>query len=157
MLILLCASCLQCKFSNKLCFSNCQNAITCTHFIFVLVFLNLILLIKPMDGSSYIYLWRKVGCFVLFCSYEIHWTRMFQIAFLVSLESSRQEGVHGLSSKTFVSTCSAKVLEYWTISSLKIKLNHSWKFPKNWSVPFLLLARSWWAGFNGIYVGKIWI
>ncbi len=31
-------------------------------------------------------------CFV--CIYEIHQTRMFQIAFLISLESSKGGGVH---------------------------------------------------------------
>jgi hypothetical protein len=30
-------------------------------------------------------------------------------------------------------TCNTKVLEYWMIFSLKIKLNHSWKFRKNWN------------------------
>ncbi len=54
------------------------------------------------QGHKYpIYLWRKVVCFVLFCSYEIHWTRMLQIMFLVSLESSPRGGVHGLGSMTF--------------------------------------------------------
>jgi hypothetical protein len=38
------------------------------------------------------------------------------------------------------------------ISSLKIKLNCSWKFWRNWNVPLVLLERSWWAGFNGIYL-----
>ncbi len=53
-------------------------------------------------------------------------------------------------------TCGAKVLEYWMISSLKIKLNlnRSWKFWRNWNVPLVLLERSWWAGFNGIYLGR---
>jgi hypothetical protein len=36
-----------------------------------------------------IYLWKKVVCFVLLCSYEIHRTWMLQIVFLVSLENSR--------------------------------------------------------------------
>jgi hypothetical protein len=49
-------------------------------------------------------------------------------------------------------TCSVEVLEYWMISSLKIKLNHSWKFRRNWNVPLVLSERSWWAGFNGIYL-----
>jgi len=40
-------------------------------------------------------------------------------------------------------TCSAKVLEHWMISTLKIKLNHSWKFQKKWNVPLVLLKRSW--------------
>jgi hypothetical protein len=47
---------------------------------------------------------------------------------------------------------SDRVLEYWMISSLKIKLNRSWKFQGNWNVPLVLLERSWWAGFNGIYL-----
>ncbi len=49
-------------------------------------------------------------------------------------------------------TCDGEVLEYWMISSLKIKLNPSWKFRRNWNVPLVLLERSWWAGFNGIYL-----
>jgi hypothetical protein len=69
------------------------------------------------------------------------------------LESSRGEGVNGLGSMMFgLWTCGAKVLEYWMISSLKIKLNHSWKFWRNWNVPLVFLEGSWWAGFNGIYL-----
>jgi hypothetical protein len=91
--------------------------------------------------------------FVLFCSYEIHRTGMFQMVFLVSLESSRRGAVHGLGSTTF-GLAGQKFFEYWTISSLKIKLNLSWQVHRNWNVPLVLLERSWWAGFNGI---KIWI
>jgi hypothetical protein len=40
-------------------------------------------------------------CFVLYYSYEIHRTRMLQIMFLVSFESSHQGRVHGLGSMTF--------------------------------------------------------
>jgi hypothetical protein len=66
--------------------------------------------------------------FVLFCSYEIHWTGMLQIVFLVSLESSAA-GRGGVGPWAWFHdglefwTCSAKVLEYWKNSSLKIKLN----------------------------------
>jgi hypothetical protein len=49
-------------------------------------------------------------------------------------------------------TCSAKVLGWWMISSLKIKLNQSWKIWRNWNAPLVLFKRSWWAGFNGIYL-----
>jgi hypothetical protein len=38
------------------------------------------------------------------------------------------------------------------ISVLKIKLNHSWELWRNWKVSLMLLQRSWWAGFNGIYL-----
>ncbi len=44
---------------------------------------------------------KEGSLFNLFCSYKIHQTGMLQIVFLVSLESSQQEGVHGLSSMTF--------------------------------------------------------
>jgi hypothetical protein len=44
---------------------------------------------------------KEGSFFVLFCTYEIHQTRMFQIVFLVSLESSRQGGVHGFASMMF--------------------------------------------------------
>ncbi len=40
----------------------------------------------------------------------------------------------------------------WMFSSLKIKLNCSWKFWRNWNVPLVLLERFWWARFNGIYL-----
>jgi hypothetical protein len=87
----------------------------------------------------------------LLCSYEIHWTRMLQIVLLVSLESSQQGGVHGLWFHD-IWTCGATVLEYWMISSLKTKLNHSWKYRRNWNVPLVFLERSWWALFNEIYL-----
>jgi hypothetical protein len=90
---------------------------------------------------------KEGSLFVLFC--VSRWdpqTRMLQIVFLISLESSGRWGFHG------VWTCSAKVLEYWIIFSLKMKWNHSWKFQRNWIVPLMFLERSWWAGFNGIYL-----
>jgi hypothetical protein len=49
-------------------------------------------------------------------------------------------------------TYNVEVFEYWMISSLKIKLNCSWKFRRDWNVPLVLLERSWWAWFNGIYL-----
>jgi hypothetical protein len=54
----------------------------------------------------HMYLSMKEGSlFVLFCTYEIHWTRMLQIAFLVSLESSQQGGVHQLGFMSFGLAC----------------------------------------------------
>ncbi len=108
-----------------------------------------------------VYLWRKVVCFVLFCFVGMRSTEpgMLQIVFLVSLESSRWERVHGLWFHDFW-TSDAKVLEYWMFSSLKIKLNCSWKFSRNWNVPLVFLKRSCGGGFNGIYLVrfgfKIW-
>jgi hypothetical protein len=50
-------------------------------------------------------------------------------------------------------------LDLWCKSSwilndffTKITLNHSWEFRRNWNVLLVLLERSWWAGFNGIYL-----
>ncbi len=38
------------------------------------------------------------------------------------------------------------------IFSLKTKLNCSENFRRNWNVHFVFLERSWWIGFNGIYL-----
>jgi hypothetical protein len=98
-----------------------------------------------------IYLWRKVGS--LFCNHEIHQIRMLQILFLVFLESSWQGRVHGLGSMMFGFVVQKFLNIEWFLW-LKIKLYHKWKFWKNWNVPLVLLERSWWAGFNGIYLVK---
>ncbi len=49
-------------------------------------------------------------------------------------------------------TCGAKVFEYWKIFSLKIIINCSYEFQRNWNVPMVLLERFWWALFNVIYL-----
>ncbi len=103
---------------------------------------NMVTLGPMAQATLFIYESRLFVCFV--CRYEIHWIRMLQIAFLVSLESSLGAWFHS------VWTCSVEVLEYWMISSLRIKLHRSWKFQRNWNVPLVLLERSWWAAFNEI-------
>jgi hypothetical protein len=51
-------------------------------------------------------------------------------------------------------TCGAK--SSWILNDFFtenwIKLNCSWKFWRNWNVPLVFLERSWWVGFNGIYL-----
>jgi hypothetical protein len=91
--------------------------------------------------------------FVLFffCTYEIHWIGMLQIAFLVSLESSQRGGVHRLGCMAFGLALQKSLNIEW-FSSLKIKLNRSWKFRRNWNVHLVLLETSWCAGLNGIYL-----
>ncbi len=94
----------------------------------------------------------------LFCSYEIHGTRMLQVVFflvvfLESLKISRRGGVHGLVSMMF-GLVVQKFLNIEWFLHWKIKLNRSWKFLRNWKVPLVLLERSWWAGFNWIYMVK---
>ncbi len=102
-----------------------------------------------------IYLWSKVVClfcFVLFCLYRWDPPNRDASDHVLALfgKLSTRRGAwawfHG------VWTCGAKILEYWIISSLKIKLNCSWKFWRNWNVPLVLLERCWWARFNGIYL-----
>ncbi len=100
-----------------------------------------------------IYLWRKVVC--LFVCFVLYWWE--------SPNQDVSDCVLGLIGKLLrrrgawawfheVWTCRAKVLEYSMISSLKIELNCSWNFWRNWNVPLALLEKSWWAGFNGIYL-----
>jgi len=94
-----------------------------------------------------IYLWSKVVClfcFVLMRSTKSGCFRSHSWSLWKALE---EEGCIGL------------CLDLWCKSSwilndfsLKIKLNQSWKFWRNWNVPLVLLERSWWAGFNGIYL-----
>jgi hypothetical protein len=90
--------------------------------------------------------------FVLFCLYlwdPPNWDASYCVLVLFGKLSRKRGAVawfHG------VWTCSANDLEYWMIFSLKIKLNISWKIQRNWKVHLVLLKRSWWAGFNGIYL-----
>jgi hypothetical protein len=95
----------------------------------------------------------KQGClFVLFCLYwwdPPNWDASSCIFGLFGKLSKRRGALvwfHDLW------TSSAKVLEHWMIFSLKIRLNYGWKIWKNWNVNLVLLERSWWARFNGIYL-----
>ncbi len=98
----------------------------------------------------FIYEARLFVCFVLFYSYETHQTEMLQIKFLVSLESSQREMCMGLVPWCLDLQCKSS----WILNdfSPKTKLNHSWKLRSNWNVLLVLLERSWWAEFNGIYL-----
>ncbi len=103
-------------------------------------------------GKSSIYEGRL---FVLFCLYRWdppNWDASDHILGLFGKLSRRRgawDWFHG------IWTCCAQVLEYWMISSLKMKLNLSWKFQKNWNVTLVLLERSWWEKFNGIYLVRL--
>jgi hypothetical protein len=99
-----------------------------------------------------VYLWSKVVC--LFFPVLYWWDPPNQDASDCVLglfgKLSRRRGAlawfHG------IWTSDVKVVEYWMIFPLKVKLNCSRKFRRNWNVPLVLLERSWWAGFNGIYL-----
>jgi hypothetical protein len=98
-----------------------------------------------------IYLWNKVVClYYIVCTYEIHQTGMLWSCSWSLWKALDEEGCMGL--VRYILDLRWKVLEYWMNSSLKIKLNLSWNFWRNWNVPLVLLERSWWAGFNGIYL-----
>jgi hypothetical protein len=99
-----------------------------------------------------IYEGRLFVCLFWFVSYlwgPLDWDASNRVLGLFG-KLSRRRGAwawfHG------VWTCSAKVLEYWMSFSLKIKLNCIWKLQRNWNVPLVSLERSWWVGFNGIYL-----
>ncbi len=104
--------------------------------------------VGPMAQATLVYLWRKVVCFVLLSLWDLpNWGISNCILHVFGQLSTRRGALSWFHD---VWTCGAEVLEYWMIYSLKIKLNHKWKFQKNWDVPLVLLERSWWAGFNGI-------
>jgi len=77
-------------------------------------------------------------CFVLFCSYEIHWRGMLEIMFLVSLEKlwmRRCACMHGLWFHDNILTLRCK--SSWILNDFftenEIKLNHNWEFRRNWN------------------------
>jgi hypothetical protein len=83
---------------------------------------------------------KKGSSFILFCLYlwdPQNWVILDRILGL-SLRGALA-WFHG------VWSCGVEVFEYWMISSLKIKLNCSWKFLRNWNVPLVLLERPRWA------------
>ncbi len=94
-----------------------------------------------------IYLWRKVVCLYLWD--PLNWDASDCVPGLFGKLSMRRGAWAWFHD---IWTCGAKVLEYWMIFSLKIKLNCSWKFWRNWNVPLVLLERSWWPRFNGIFL-----
>ncbi len=120
-----------------------------------LVINGVTILVESLDWFQfysyvYIYLWSKVVClfcFVLMRSTEPGCCRLCCWSLWKAL---KEEGYMGL--VPWRSDLWCKVLEYWIIFSLKIKLNRSWNFQRNWNVPLVLLESTWWAGFNEIYL-----
>jgi hypothetical protein len=93
------------------------------------------------------HLWQVVCLFFFF--FWDQWNPLncvFGLFGKLSMRRGASAWFHG------VWTCVVKVLEYWMIFLLKIKLNCIWKFCKNWNVPLVLLERSWWGGFSGIFL-----
>ncbi len=99
---------------------------------------------------SPIYLWRKVVCFVLWLWDQPNWDASDCVLNVCEEKLLMRRGAWASFHDGW--TCGAKVIEYWMISSLKIKLNCSWKFQRNWNVSLVLLEKSWWIKFNGIYL-----
>jgi hypothetical protein len=97
-----------------------------------------------------IYLWSFVVCFVLYWWDPPDGDTSDCVLGLFG-KALEEKGVSALVSWC-LGFCSVEVLEYWMISSLKIKSNCSWKYRRIWIVPLVLLERSWWQGFNGIYL-----
>jgi hypothetical protein len=108
--------------------------------------------------GKYLYLWRKVVCFLLFCFVVMRSTKLgcFRSCSLYLWKALNEEECMGLVPWRLDLQCKSSWIlneePYWMISSVKIKLNYSWKFRRDWNVHLVLLERSWWAGFNGIYL-----
>jgi hypothetical protein len=101
---------------------------------------------KYFSTFKEIYPWRNVICFVVIRSTELGGFRSCSCGVL---ESSGWGG-HGLGPMTFGLVMQKFLnIEFF---SLKIKLNCSWNFRRNWNMPLVFLERSWWAGFDRIYL-----
>jgi len=85
--------------------------------------------------STNIYIWRKVDCSVLYLSGSLNWDASDRVLDVFGKNSARRCAWAWFHN---VWTCSAKVLEYWMISSLKTKLNYTLKFRRNWNVSLVL-------------------
>ncbi len=94
---------------------------------------------------------KEGSLFCLFCLYL--WDPLNQDALdrLLGLFGKLLRRTGALAWFHGVGTCGVEVLEYWMIFSLKIKLNCSEIFWRNWNVPLVLLERSWWEGLDEIY------
>ncbi len=119
----------------------------------------LLWLVCISEGSRKLFLpivsWHlsmKEGSLFCFCFVVMRLTEpgCFRLCSWCLWKALDEEGCMALGSTMVVGLAVQKFLEYWMISSLKIKLNCSWNFWRNWNVPLLLLERCWWAGFNGI-------
>ncbi len=92
------------------------NHVLCPHF-------NIVIIIDYYVVLD-IYLWRKVVCFVLFCfvvmrSTEDASNHVLDTFGKILMKRGAWAWFHD------IWTCGAKVLEYWMIFLMKIKLNHS--------------------------------
>jgi hypothetical protein len=95
---------------------------------------------------------KEGSLFFLFCSLIMRSTELgcFRSLSWCLSKALDKEGCMGLVPWRLDLQCKSSWI--WMISSLKITLNRSWNFQRNWNVPLVLLERSWWAGFNGIYL-----
>jgi hypothetical protein len=78
-------------------------------------------------------LWRKVVCFVLFCSYEITEPVCFRSCSWCLWKALEEEGCMGLVPWRLDLWCKNS----WILNDFftEIKLNPSWKLWRNWNVP----------------------
>ncbi len=87
-----------------------------------------------------IYLWRKVVCFPLFCFVVMRFTkpRRFRSCSWCLWKALDKEGCVGLVPRCLDLQCKSS----WILNGFFTeKLNHSWKFRRNWNVPMVLLER----------------
>jgi hypothetical protein len=92
------------------------------------IFFHVTLILNIYFKITNIYLWRKVVC--LFCFVLFVLMRSTELGCFKSHSWSLLRRRGALACFHGVWICDVKVFEYWMISSLKIKLNCSWKFQR---------------------------
>ncbi len=112
------------------------------HIFLIEVFFHITLILNIYFKITNIYLWRNVVCLFYFVLFIL--MRSIELGCFRSHSWSlfRKRGALALFHGVW--TCNVIFFEYWMISSLKIKLNCSWKFRRNWNVLLVLLERPWW-------------
>ncbi len=94
-------------------------------------------------------------CFVLFVLMRSTKPGCFRLCSWCLWKALEEEGCMGWVPWRLDLHCRSSRILNWMISSLRIKLNCSWKYWRNWNVSLVLLERSWWARFNGIYLVRV--
>jgi hypothetical protein len=103
--------------------------------------------------------WRKV-VFALFCFVVMRSTERDASERVLGVFGKLLSTTRGTWEPGGVRELGSMMFGFWAqmflilglIFSLKIKLNHTWKFQRNWNVPLVFLERSWWSRINEIYL-----
>jgi hypothetical protein len=92
-------------------------------------------------------------CFVLYCIVVMRFSELgcFRSCSWCLWKALNKKGCMGFGSMVF-GLVVQKLLNIEWLLYWELNYKCSYKFQRNWNVPLVLLERSWWAGFNGIYL-----